>query len=419
MALVLPITFISGEAWSNMRKLISKYYQDIVLISISSAGKYGRNWSSDTSLSEIIVIAKKSKREVNSQTARYVSLNCRPETTNEAVEIAKEISRQSEDGNIKIGDSQAGWILTEEFAGVGQPSGILHGDLACFAKNVNLGKLVLPRLKTINIPVVPLEEIGQAGPHVLDISGYQADGKTVRGPFDIIKVNNRDLYGSVSYPVLWNHETDQERCLMVKPDSEGQVRKDMRDQALDVWNGYQSSQRLIAGATKLHINNTFSLMSQSLGACLTPCLTIGSDAWPSFSINLDQFEDYEKVVCLWLNTTLGLIGRWYISNRQQMGRSRLSVNSISTITTIDPRRLSKYQIKQIVDCFNRYSIKQLCSAYLADQDTTRRALDEEFLITILKLPKEILNPLSVIRNQWCSESSVRGNKKQSKSLLSK
>ena len=59
LALILPITFISGKAWEKMRQLIAKYYQDIVLISASSNSEHGRNWSSDTSLSEIMVVSLK------------------------------------------------------------------------------------------------------------------------------------------------------------------------------------------------------------------------------------------------------------------------------------------------------------------------------------------------------------------------
>ena len=136
-------------------------------------------------------------------------------------------------------------------------------------------------------------------------------------------------------------------------------------------------------------------------------------AWPSFALSRSQhvLEQAEKAVCLWLNTSLGLIGRWYVSNRQQPGRGGLSILTLASIPVLDINQLSKPQLQQLANLFDKYSQQPLQSAYLAELDATRQTLDREVLIDVLGLPDKILQPLSICRQQWCSEFSVRGSKK--------
>ena len=103
-----------------------------------------------------------------------------------------------------------------------------------------------------------------------------------------------------AYPMLWNHDADRERRLVVEPDSEGRERPGQHQRAVAVWET----------ATRLHFNRDFRLNSQSLAACLTPERSIGGTAWPNFSIEGDG--DAAKALALWANTTPGLISFWWV-----------------------------------------------------------------------------------------------------------
>ena len=109
--------------------------------------------------------------------------------------------------------------------------------------------------------------------------------------------------------------------MVVLPCSQGTVRPDMDDKAQMIWDGYvNNDDEPIAGATRLHINRDFRLNSQSLGACMAPTPAVGGRAWPSFSptpANNDDETLWGKVLVLWLNTTPGLVARWWVSSRQQ------------------------------------------------------------------------------------------------------
>ena len=59
LALVLPAAFAQGESWSDARTLLSRHYQDMVIVSLANTGKTDRAFSADTGMAEVLVVAKK------------------------------------------------------------------------------------------------------------------------------------------------------------------------------------------------------------------------------------------------------------------------------------------------------------------------------------------------------------------------
>ena len=78
--------------------------------------------------------------------------------------------------------------------------------------------LRLPRGNAAPLATTRLGDLGEKGLLHRDISGKNSNG-TPRGPFDIIPIQ-----GVPEYPVLWEHEAERERRLVVPPDSEGERR---------------------------------------------------------------------------------------------------------------------------------------------------------------------------------------------------
>lgn len=79
VALVLPATFAAGNSWSSVRKLFARFYEDILVVSIASTGFGTTAFSADTSISEVLVVARgtKSKSTIDSSVT-YVNLERRP-----------------------------------------------------------------------------------------------------------------------------------------------------------------------------------------------------------------------------------------------------------------------------------------------------------------------------------------------------
>ncbi len=421
LALVLPAQVIAGESWTNARKLLQEHYNDIVVVTIAAAeSSTSRAFSADTGMAEAVIVATKNTDTLTmgmpaADTAIYAVLHRRPTSLMGALETARTIqSVRGQPGAqpLRVGNDRIGWLTEADFApeARGHPAGVRSPDVADAASSLASGKnLRLPRVRAQPLRTVALRTLGNRGPYHLDINGESpGSGKPPRGPFEVGTID-RAKHKQASWPILWSHEHEHETKMTVLPDSEGAPRHGQLSAARDLWSGTSTA----AGATRLHINRDFQVNSQPLGACLTARDALGGRAWPSFGATPPNESDrllWEKALCAWLNTTPGLIGRWWVSSRQQKGRANLSITTIGLIPVPDLVGVSQDQLQRLAAAFDKHSAADLLPANEAWHDPTRQSLDESVLCDALDLPTIILGPLETLREQWCSEPSVHGGK---------
>ncbi len=378
LALVLPFSFVSGQAWSNARHSLSRWYKDIHVVSIATAGTTARSFSADTGMAECLVLAtraKSSKKRRRVRVVRYVNLVERPKTLFEAHESAKTLNR--------------GATIKGTFADAGA-AGIHDWDVGDMLTALRKGKLDLPRSTRIHsLPITEMRHLADRGLYHMDINGTGT-----RGAFDIRKGRGR---GIPTYPVLWSHAAERERGLVVTPDARGVVRKRMSDKANETW---------AATASRLHHNVDFRLNSQSLAACLTGDPCIGGRAWPNL---LPHDERYEVPLLLWSNTTLGLMLYWWCGVRPQMGRASIKITAVPRLPTLDVRDLKNKQLTDLDKVFGDFDGKSFLPANEAYRDHVRKELDARVL-GVLGLPYTLFESLDLVRLKWCSEPSVHGGK---------
>ena len=403
IALVLPAAFLQRQAWAASRRLLAANYEDVVIITIASTGSTDRAFSADTGMAEVLVIA--TRRRATDQAdgdALFVNLLGRPKSILEAVTVARAV-RRTPTGRlvnpIKTGtEERAGHSIRGAFHDTGA-AGLLNADVGDAAVRFVQGELLLPQQHSaISLPVINLGALGNRGLYDLDISGTEkssGDGGP-RGPFEIVRLEPGTIR---TYPVLWGHNAAHETRMIVEPDRAGEVRTGCKGRAIDAWNGT---------ASRLHFNRDFRLNSQPLAACLTSNPTIGGRGWPNF---LCADEWWEKLLVLWANTTLGLIAFWWIGARQQQGRAILTISRLPDLVVLDPRDFSRAQLDLASSIFEEFREREMLPANEAWRDETRKALDRAILVDLLGLPENILEPLALLRNQWCAEPSVHGGKK--------
>lgn len=441
LALILPASAMAGKEWANLRALLATAYEQIQVLSIAETG-YGasnssaasdiadqtlggsgnRAFSADTGMAEVVLVA--TKKESNGDAAvahqvalaEHVILDKLPGSAAAAVEFAKAIKGNGGTSTtLAVGSAVFGRAQVQSIGpGVrGHPTGVIGAEVADFAAGIEAGQLRLPRLDVIDVSMAPLSLLANRGAYHMDINGFQPDG-THRGPFDINKLQQRRHHGRAGYPVLWKHDHTKEQSLEVLPDSAGTVRTGMKAKALDRWNGWTAANGVeICGATRLHINRDFQVNSQALGACLTPQPAIGGRAWPSASPSpalTPNPEEWEKAFALWLNTTPGLVARWWVSNRQQKGRANLSITTIGDIPVLNLGALPSTTVTSLATAFDAHKNAELLPANEAYHDDVRKMFDEIVLCQVLGMPGTIHAPLSTIREAWCAEPSVHGGK---------
>ena len=392
LAMVLPAIFARGASWANSRKFIDTNYDDIVIVSLVSSGVHTTSFSADTAMAEVLLIAKKRvrPRKQGHAPVNFVALRKRPFNAAQAAEVARAIGAAN--NGIQAGNEYLGEITPSNLAN-GGAVGVLDNEILETAFALRRSRLYLPGVTKMHaLPVTRLGDIAERGLLSRDINGIQPDGSP-RGPFDIEKL--RDI---PTYPCLWAHHADLERAFIVRPDTQGRVRRGLRDAANAVWQTRST----------LHFNLDFRLNSQSLAACVTPMPTIGGNAWPNARPNN---KTHEAALVLWANSTLGLLLWWHCGSRQQAGRARISISRQPDLPVLDTRALTPKQHRLAARIFNRFKSKTFLPANEAYHDPTRHALDRALLVELLGLPESILQPLETLRRKWCFEPSVHGGKK--------
>jgi len=163
-------------------------------------------------------------------------------------------------------------------------------------------------------------------------------------------------------------------------------------------------------ASHCHFNCDFRFNSQSTGMQFTPRKTIGGVAW--LSIRLSSVEQ-EKALVLYANTSLGMLLRWWHSNKQQSGRGRIGKSALQTLPVLDVTALKPKQLAKAVALFDAMSGMDLLPLHELDKDPIRRKLDNDFARNVLHLPETTLTPdgpLEVLRMKLAREPSIRGQK---------
>ena len=392
LAMVLPATFAWGVGWENARRLISRNYDNLTVISLATSDVTATAFSADTSIAEILLVGKKrsSPRRQRDANVRFVNLRKRPANTAQATATARAIFETT--NGIWAGKEHLGEMGIATLHG-GSPVGVLASGLLGTAHKLQSGALKFTDTrKTHPIPITQLGEIAVRGFLHRDINGMHPDG-SARGPFKIEpKYESRP-----DFPCLWAHDAERERQFIVAPDRQGRMRKDMRARGFDVWET----------ATTLHFTLDFRLSAGSIAACVTPMPTIGGNAWPNVR---PHKKTHEAAIVLWANSTLGFLLWWHNASRQQAGRARISISQLPDLPILDTRQLTAQQHRLAKRIFNRFKEKTFLPANEAYRDETRQQLDQAVLIELLGLPKTILQPLELLRHKWCCEPSVHGGK---------
>ncbi len=402
-ALVLPLSAATGISWEKFRQMLSDDYADLEMLSIAANGDE-MSFSSDTSMAECLVIARKRKAtDPPARSARFTSLRQRPQGFVHAAEIGKNILatdavRRLEDGPyggtpLMVGDEMAGEMLTSpRSANGGALAGVRISDysLGQTAHALADSKLWLPGILTaLELKTAPIDLVGRRGVSDKDIVGHSA--------FAPFSKTSPSL--TATYPCLWNHDAKKETRMICESDSSLIVRPGMEKRAADVW----------ATASRTHLTRDFRFNSQPLAVAFTEEKSIGGRAWPNVFFPDDRFD---SVFVAWSNSTLGLLLFWWHSNRQQGGRGQITISRADTLPVLDLRTLSDAQLALAEETFEEFREKELKPAYLADADPNRALLDERVICDLLGFDQSVYRGVRRLAAKWCAEPSVHGGKKR-------
>ena len=406
IALVLPMTALQGSSWQKVRRLIAQNYRGVIVLTIAAARQHDQSFSADTGIAETMIVCRESSHSPGNR-GLFVSLRRRPSSEMEATEIARAISALAENSTVGtleggpfeassllVGEERLGEVVSARLSEDAPWSavGIADFSVAQSAFQLTNGTIWLSQMQeqdSLRLPMSPLQEICQIG-----ITDINIVGNGRRTAFTRI----RPPGAAPTYPMLWNHDAQREKLMVVAPDSEGRVKLGRESRAAEIWDTRSHA----------HHNRDFGFGSQPLAVAFTESQTIGGRSWPNVKF---ANRAHEIAYTLWGNTTLGLICYWWHSSRQQAGRGIMPITAIRTMPTLDVTRLTPEQLATAESIFEDMRDAQFLPANEAWHDTTRQELDYRVLIEMLGLPRSIIQPLDLLRRKWCLEPSVHGGKR--------
>jgi hypothetical protein len=398
LALVLPAAVMTGVAWNKTRELIEHSYELEVVVSSHDPHRW--NFSENTDLSEVLLLARKKRRvtrtsrEVSAKT-QFINLWANPATSVHALAVVDAISRH---GAAPIGGhGRPEHGVAEIFVGkekFGEAIEILWDDLkaapwigGAFAQT-NLvraswfarhGLFYQPgQNKTPAIPITLLKNIGQLGPDRRDI----ADGFTV-------------ATGKTSYPMFRGHNANTVTMMSAKPTgylaprSTAAEGRPQRDVGL-LWP--RAGNIMIAERSRL---NTQRLLAVHLD---TPAL---SNVWWPLRLNTDD-SDAAKVLTLWFNSTIGLLIS--VAHRVPTEGPWVSFKkpNLLNLPVLDLSRLSLEQKKHLAGAYDAVAGLELHTISQMADDAARADIDDAFS-RVLQLPT-----LSHLRSELAREPVISG-----------
>lgn len=421
IALVLPITILSGVAWAASRELIRKNYHDIVVVTIASSSSGSFAFSADTGTGECLIVAKKGNGPADRLSS--ISLTAKPSAPFEGTELARLIREAIaggalatlEDGPLggtplTLGDVRFGEMISGP---VGQNDQwplfrIADHTVAQVAYQlVSKSTLWLPgaaKSESLIIPMCRFEELGDVGPYHLDVDGPGISGGAARGPFKIQDVKPGH---AATFPLLNSHNAENERTLEIAYDSEGipRIGKSEDEKAVLL----ERRERIWATRSRLHLNTDFRFNSQSLAFALTKDESVGGRAWPTFKM---KDADHDIIASLWFNCTLGILTYWWSANKSQDGRGSITTTQMPKLALLDPRKLKPAQMNAAKKFFNSHKTKPLLPAHQIATDTIRAELDKFVLGELLGISNvsAATSRLAVLRSKLGEEPSFNGGK---------
>jgi hypothetical protein len=419
LALVMPLSLLSGDAWEKSRALLAQNYTDLILVSITGAGNSDMAFSADTGMGECLVVGQKATPKTNRAT--FVVLKERPSFPMLGASIAREVCRlmdakslrRLEDGPvggvaIKFGNDTVGQVLDA-------PVRVDEGWYLSRVADLSLAqsafqlrdqqKVWLPGMtskQVFDIPIAKVKDIAVIGPYHMDVEGSTSKGG-VRGPFNVISAS---AGGAPTYPILWAHDAKNQRAMAFDADCEG-VSRSGSTAAEDKLISDKIA-RVAATASHCHFNRDFRFNSQSTSMQFTPRRSIGGRAWISIQL---QSEDLEKALVLWANTSLGLLLHWWQANKQQAGRGSVGISALEGFAVLDVTALSTKQLAAAVKIFDSVCNKDLRPIHEMELDKNRQDLDRRFAKEVLGVEPSLLakdGAFDLLRMKLTKEPSIVG-----------
>lgn len=364
LGLVIPRALLSGVSWEKVRKLLYYNYEIEYIVSNfdpgdKNLGIEGWNWSENTDLGEILIVARKTRKPLGDRKTAFINLHNKPGNAVESILISQQILntrnklkktiKNNEYNFIKLGNKDIGYIYT-----LSQKDLNINFLYPCLFNNPELNYLLI-EFNNI-IPTIQFNKL-------LKETGI--DIKQIKTCF-IQKER------PCTYRILWGHQsllnTIQLKTKFIKY-GKLIVQKERAEKI------YSKRARFLL-ASRPHLN------TECLIATLSDEKILATAFW-----ELKFSEDiWEKVFVLWFNSTFGIF--LYLQHTENsMGQIfKCKKGHVEYMKVIDPLKIDVKKAVKLYEKIKTASLMPFPEEFLiAFQGKGVRKTIDDFFIKELRL----------------------------------
>ena len=370
IATVLPLMAATANSGQGIRcYLASKFHIETIVTSHDQERIY---FSENTTIGEMLLVCRRwDKKKGQKPPTRVVNLARNPATPADAFNVAVVIA----DGRA----FQQGYGTVQEWP---EPL-IAAGDwgAAQFLSPYLCGRFQALKGGEL-LPIIELGQVAQVGP----------EGRRIRDAFTRSK-----LPGDEGMTALWEHSTDDTQSMAAKPDSHIIPKPPRAHLAANYWQ--QRSTFLLPNRMGLSNVRTMSVRLEMpvVGSSWSPC---------NFAGSAQERENWEKAVCVYFNSSLGVLAMLGNRSNRVPSYPRFSIDDMRNYPVPDFAALGAAAVAQLAAAYDEYADAVLRPLPQLNDCPARQGLDAA-VIAALGVDGELV---ANIRRQLAMEPSVTGQR---------
>ncbi len=367
IGLVLPRAMLSGVSWQKVReKLLHDYHIEYIITSFEKDNQW--NFSENTDLSEVLIVARKAPREKKSHFTFFVNLWKKPSNELEAIYLGTQLKELNESAklydienanaspyHLKLHGKKIGEVysanLTEQNFGVYN-----------FFSQMELNRVMLFLRKGI----IYLPDQGIVGNlRLTTLSKLNAEiGPDRRQVHSVFAPN--ELVDSSIFKAIWGYDSSLMNTISQEPNAS----LDPIDakQARDLWT--KSGKLAVVERARL---NTYPILASYLTE------KVLSNVWWPIKVE----DDVAKILAVWFNSTFGLLLLLSIAEVTQGPWVDVKKEYLKEIQVLDVHRLGHKKASLLALYDREIGNTPICRLRLKPipeefaSPNTRRIIDDE------------------------------------------
>ena len=405
LALVLPVTALSGGLWSGVRRMLSSKYQ--IEFVVSSHDPDLRSMSYDTSIAEALIVARRLRdSESPPGRSKFVNLARMARQETDALALVNAVNATAaapllrSDGPpvggspLVVGGEQWGELVDGPVgSGPWKASRWKRALTGQFAAALERGELWTDDGARLagHVPVAAMGEVCNVGPQ----------DRRIRGSLGVF-----DCYHGWSeeaqFSAIWALNSSIHQGVLIEPNA--WLTPKLGTVHQPIW----------AQSGMMHMTRDVRYNSQRIMAARTATRALGVRAW--FTMNVQEDDPVlksqrEVALTLWCNSTLGMLLHANHSNRAQDGRGTGNKGMLESLTTLDVRELQDWQLEEAQAIWRDFRNRKFQPFHCCAVDPGRIELDERVVRDILGLGNDAVAAITNRRTLLASDPSIHGSKK--------